>query len=62
MGTMKAVFRNGLIETEEPLNLSEGTEWMISLPNDTPDAPMSPEVIAGVHTTTRRFAEIDFIT
>lgn len=51
MSTIKAVVRNGRIETEEPLDLPEGTELLIPLPghspNDTDGWDNSPEGIAG---------------
>jgi hypothetical protein len=36
MNAIKAVVRNGRIETWEPINLPEGTELLISLPNGIP--------------------------
>ena len=33
MNAIKATVRNGRIETNEPINLPEGTELLISLPN-----------------------------
>jgi len=50
MNAIKAIIRNGRIEPQEPLNLPEGTELLISLPNGTTheDGPMSPEEIARV--------------
>ncbi len=50
MNTIKAVIRNGRIETEEPLDLPEGTELLIPLPGVSPDDEdgwdNSPEGIA----------------
>jgi hypothetical protein len=33
MNAIKAIIRNGRIETDEPINLPEGTELLIPLPN-----------------------------
>ena len=50
MGAIKGVVRNGRIETEEPLDLPEGTEVVISLAQGHPDeeegGDNSPEAIA----------------
>lgn len=50
MSTIKAVVRNGRIETEEPLDLPEGTELLIPIPDhpnaDEPGWDNSPEGIA----------------
>ena len=50
MNTIRAVVRNGRIETEEPLGLPEGTELMIPLPDGSPEDEdgwhNSPEGIA----------------
>lgn len=50
MNTIKAVVRNGRIETEEPLDLPEGTELEIPRPGCSPDDEdgwdNSPEGIA----------------
>lgn len=34
MSTIKATFRNGRIEPDEPLDLPDGTELQITLPDD----------------------------
>jgi hypothetical protein len=39
MDTIKAKVRNGRIETDEPLNLPDGTELLILRPNGTHDSP-----------------------
>jgi hypothetical protein len=39
MNTIKAVVRNGRIETEEPLDLPEGTELLIPRPGGPDDEP-----------------------
>ena len=49
MITMKAVVRNGRIETDIPLNLPDGTEFTIELPDSADVEPgwdTSPEGIA----------------
>jgi hypothetical protein len=50
MSTIKAVLRNGRIETEEPLDLPEGTELLIPIPDRCGDEESawdtSPEGIA----------------
>ena len=49
MITMKAVVRNGRIETDLPLNLPDGTEFTIELPDSADVEPgwdTSPEGIA----------------
>ena len=50
MSVIKAVVRNGRIETEEPLGLPEGTELLIPIPDrsgdDEPGWDNSPEGIA----------------
>ena len=50
MKTIQAIFRNGRIETDEPLNLPEGTRLLIPIPNgesdDGDDWDNSPEGIA----------------
>jgi hypothetical protein len=50
MSTIKAVVRNGRIETEEPLDLPEGTELLIPVPDRSGDEELgwdnSPEGIA----------------
>jgi hypothetical protein len=48
MNAIKAIVRGGRIELDQPLNLPDGTELLIPLPNgsrETKDAdvPMSPE-------------------
>ena len=52
MTTIKATVRNGRIEVDEPLDLSDGTELLIPLPNGSQereqDRPMTPEEIARV--------------
>ena len=53
MNAIKAIVRGGRIEVDEPLNLPDGTELLIPLPNgavETKDenGPMSPEEIARV--------------
>lgn len=47
MTTMKAVVRNGRIETDEPLDLPDGTEVLVSMNEwvSEDDGPMSPEEI-----------------
>lgn len=40
MSTIKATIRNGRIETDEPLNLPDGTEVQITVPEND-DEPMS---------------------
>jgi hypothetical protein len=50
MNAIKAIVRGGRIELEEPLNLPDGTELLIPLPNGSTerndeDGPMSPEEI-----------------
>jgi hypothetical protein len=37
MSTIKAFVRNGRIETDEPLNLPEGTELLIPIPDRSGD-------------------------
>jgi hypothetical protein len=44
MITIKATIRNGRIELEEPLDLPEGTEVQITVP-ESDNEPMSPEEI-----------------
>lgn len=50
MATIKAVVRNGRIETNEPLRLPEGTELLIPVPESSADESDawddSPEGIA----------------
>jgi hypothetical protein len=49
MSTIKAVVRNGRIETDEPLDLPDGTELLIPVPAssvDETEACNSPEGIA----------------
>jgi hypothetical protein len=50
MSLIKAVVRNGRIETDEPLDLPEGTELLIPIPDrfedDEPGWDNSPEGIA----------------
>lgn len=50
MLTIKAMVRNGCLETEEPIDLPDGTELLIPLANGTPDEEEgwdnSPEGIA----------------
>ncbi len=50
MSTIKAIVRNGRIETEEPLDLPEGTELLIPIPDrsgdDEPGWDNSPEGVA----------------
>jgi hypothetical protein len=58
MTTIKATVRNGRIEVDEPLNLPDGTELLIPLPNGTEegeeDRPMTPDEIARVLTAIDR--------
>ena len=42
MNAIKAVVRNGRIETDEPINLPDGTELVIPLPNAS-SAPEEPQ-------------------
>ncbi len=50
MSTIRAIVRNGRIETEDPLDLPEGTELLIPIPDragdDEPGWDNSPEGIA----------------
>ena len=50
MSTIKAVVRNGRIETEGPLDLPEGTELLIPIPDrsgdDEPGWDDSPDGVA----------------
>ncbi len=49
MNAIKAIVRNGRIETDEPLDLPDGTELSIQLPDSEdvePDWDTSPEAIA----------------
>lgn len=49
MNAIKAIVRQGRIELEEPLDLPDGTELLIPLPNGSTDTnddgPLSPEEI-----------------
>ncbi len=52
MTTIKAIVRNGRIEVDQPLNLPDGTELRIPVPNQKPvnslrddDTPEAPEAI-----------------
>jgi hypothetical protein len=53
MNAIRAIVRGGRLEVEEPLNLPDGTELLIPLPNGAPetkdeDGPLSPEEIVRV--------------
>ncbi len=53
MTTIKATVRSGRIELDEPIDLPDGTELLIPMPNGAPesaddDGPMSSEEIARV--------------
>ncbi len=60
MTTIKAVVRNGRIETEEPLSLADGTELLIPLPNGTSHAIGSTPGDAPMARSS--FGDIDFMT
>jgi hypothetical protein len=48
----KGILRNGRVEVDKPIDLPDGTELLISLPNGVADSdddgPMTPEEIARV--------------
>jgi hypothetical protein len=53
MITIKATVRGGRLEVDEPIELPDGTELLIPIPNGVekspdPDAPRSPEEIARI--------------
>ncbi len=48
MSTIKATVRGGRLEVDEPINLPDGTELEISLPDDGGDGPMTADEVARV--------------
>jgi hypothetical protein len=60
--TIKAIVRDGRIETEEPLDLPEGTELLIACPGRAPDdddGPMSSDEIARIHAAMQTLLPLD---
>jgi hypothetical protein len=64
MNTIKATVRNGRIEVDEPLDLPDGTELLIPLPNGAEereeDEPMTPEEIARVLAAMEKIEPFDW--
>ena len=63
MTTIKAIVRGGRLEVDEPIDLPDGTELFIPLPNGVPpqdDGPMTPEEIARVLAAMDRMLPFDF--
>jgi predicted DNA-binding antitoxin AbrB/MazE fold protein len=58
MSIIKATFRNGRIEPDEPLDLPDGTELQISLPEND-DEPMSQAEIDRVLTAMDQIIPFD---
>lgn len=61
VNTIKATVRSGRLELEQPIDLPDGTELLIPVP-DTPDldAPMSPEEITRILAVVGRMVPFDF--
>ncbi len=58
--SLKGVIRNGRVEVEEPIDLQEGTEVVVtSAPLVTENAPMSPEEIARIHTAMQQLLPLN---
>ena len=58
--SLKGVIRNGRVEVEEPIDLPEGTEVVVtSGPLDSENAPMSPEEIARIHTAMQKLLPLN---
>jgi hypothetical protein len=48
MHTIKATVRGGRLEVDEPINLPDGTELEIPLPDNGDEGPLPPSEIARV--------------
>lgn len=59
MTTITATVRGGRIEVAEPINLPDGTELRIPLPEAEPDAPMSAAEIARVVSAMDRMERVE---
>ncbi len=60
----RGVIRNGRVEVDEPINLPDGTEVVVTVGPSIPDedGPMSPEEIARVQAAMERLKSFDFMT
>jgi len=58
---LKGVIRHGRVEVDEPINLPEGTEVVVTSKADVrdDDGPMSPEEIARVHAAMQKLLTFD---
>ena len=57
---LKGVIRYGRVELDEPIDLPEGTEVVVtSGPRETDDGPMSAEEIARVHAAMEKILPLD---
>lgn len=57
---LKGVIRNGRVEVDEPIDLPEGTEVLVTPKTTSPDdAPMSPEEIARVLAAMHRLQPLE---
>jgi hypothetical protein len=59
MSTIKATVRGGRLEVDEPINLPDGTELEIPLPDDGDEGPMPPNEIARVLAAMDRIEPLD---
>lgn len=56
---LKGVIRNGRVETNEPIDLPEGTEVVVTSGDDRDDGPMSAEEIARVQAAMEKIQPLD---
>jgi len=56
---LKGVIHNGRVETDEPIDLPEGTEVVVTSGPDSDDGPMSAEEIARVRAAMQKFLPLD---
>lgn len=59
MNAIKAIVRNGRIETDGPLELPDGTELWIPMPNGTADDELTADEIVRTLTAMERFEPLD---
>lgn len=59
MTTITATVRGGRLEVSEPIDLPDGTELRIPLPEPNPDGPLSPDELARVLAAMDRLQPFD---